>query len=258
MDPRKWFPSLPLFGMRACVYCGNPADTSDHTPPRCLLPTPLPQNIQAMTLPACSDCNVGFSQDELRTAAVVCTVSFTETDRRAVALGGWLFSAMERDQSLREFILSRLGSDGIFRVDEVVTTTLSRVMTKTAVGLLFHEFGHLVPMTAIRIVAIEHTRNVNPSALTELHRRDCNGWAEVTPSGRELERQVIAVYGHEPPNMPDWRVYIPEHFEFMFIRRANSKLLTALKIHDALTVLLECPWPSKSGPRRGGRPPVQR
>lgn len=255
MDPRKWFPSMPLFGKRACVYCGGPADTSDHTPPRSLLPTPFPEGVQAMTLPACTSCNGGFSQDEIRTAAVVCTVSFTAGDRNAVAPGGWLHSAMERDASLREFIASRLGADGIFRPDQAVIATVSRIMTKTTVGLLFHEFGRLVPMSDIYVVTIEHVRNMSPCALAELHRRDDDLWAEVTPSGRELERQVLAVYGHEPPNMPEWRVYVPQYFEYLFIRRSNGKLLTTLKIHDALTALLECPWPAKAGPRRGGKPP---
>jgi len=185
----------------------------------------------------------------------MCTVSFTAADRIAVAPGGWLYSAMERDASLREFISSRLGADGIFRPDQAVIDTISRIVTKATVGLLFHEFGQLVPMSDIHVVTIEHTKNVNPSALAELHRRDDGFWAEVTPSGRELERQVLAVYGHEPPNMPDWRAYVPGYFEYMFLRRSNARLLTTLKIHDALTVLLECPWPTRAGPRRGGNPP---
>lgn len=245
---------MPLFGTHACAYCGGPADTFDHTPPRCLLPKPFPDGVQAMTVPACTVCNAGFSQDEAKVAAVVCTVSFTTTDRAAVAPDGWLHSALEKDSSLRDFISSRLGDDGVFRPDQAVVATISRIMTKTAVGLLFHEFGRLVSMCDIRIVAIEHAKNVSPSAIAELHRRDDGLWAEVTPSGRELERQVLAACGHDPPNMPEWRVYVPEHFEYMFIRRTNAKLLTVLKIHDALTVLLECPWPAKAGPRRRGRP----
>jgi hypothetical protein len=69
MDTGKWLPALPLFGSLVCVYCGGPADTSDHTPPLCLLPKPWPGNVQAMTVPACSKCNGEFSQDEMRTAA---------------------------------------------------------------------------------------------------------------------------------------------------------------------------------------------
>lgn len=205
-----------------------------------------------MTLPACSSCNAGFSQDETRAAAVVCTVSFTDADRRATAPGGWLHSAMKRDASLREFISTRLGSDGMFRPDQTVIATLSRIMTKTTVGLLFHEFGRLVPMDEVGVVAIEHAKNIKPAALTELHRRDDGLWAEVTPSGRELERQVLAVYGQDPPDMPDWRVYVPEYFEYMFIRRTNARLLTSLKLHDALTVIsgVSLAQQSRSAPRR--------
>lgn len=255
MDFRKWSQGLPLFGTRPCVYCGGSADTSDHTPPRCLLPAPLPHDLQVMTVPACAACNGGFSEDELRTAAIICTVSFSATDQAAVAPGGWVHAAMERDEGLRHFICARLGDDGIFQPDHTVFVTISRVMTKTVVGLLFHEFGRIVPLHEISVLAIEHAMNVNPAALTELCRRDDGGWAEVTPSGRELERQVLAVYGHEPPNMPDWRTYVPGYFEYMFIRRANSNLLVSLKIHEAITVVLECPWPSRAGPRRGGKPP---
>jgi hypothetical protein len=161
MDPRKWLPTLPLYGAPACVYCGNPADTSDHTPPRCLLRANLPKGLQVMVIPACLGCNSGFSEDENRTAAVVSTLSFTASDRDAVAAGGSVFSALQRDAALRTFIHSRLGNDGIFHPDAEVLATISRVMRKTVVGLLFHEFGRVVPIRDVELVAIEHNKNVN-------------------------------------------------------------------------------------------------
>ncbi len=194
----------------------------------------------------------------MRLAAIVCTVSFTRQDREAVAKGGWVHSAMRSDAALSHFIDSRLGADGIFRPDETVFQVMSRIMAKTASGLLFHEFGRLIPPARLEIVAVEHTANVNPLALVEQHRRDDGGWAEVTPSGRELERQVLAVFGEPPPNMPGWRVYVPDFFEYMFIRRSNNTLLAAMKLHNALTVLVESPWPARAGPRRRGRPPNTR
>lgn len=256
MDRRKWFPSLPLFRAPACCYCGGPADSSDHTPPRCLLPRKLPNALQAMTIPACTTCNGGFAQDEMRVAAIVSTISFTSYDRDAVGSGGWVKAAMDADRALNSFITDRLGSDGIFRPDVAVIEVISRIMKKTATGLLFHEFGRLVPPGNIEILAIEHAKNVNPLALVELHRRDHGGWAEVTPSCRELERQVLAVCGQIPPNMPEWRIYIDNFFEYMFVRRTNNTLMIAIKLHDALTVLAECPWPNRAGPRRKGRPPM--
>jgi hypothetical protein len=255
MDRRKWFQTMPLFGEPACCYCGGPANSSDHTPPRCLLPKPLPNNVQAMTIPACETCNTGYSTDEMRIAAVVSTVSFMPQDRQAVGVGGWVHSAVQSDRTLNEFIASRVDNDGIFHPDAEVMQAFRRIMAKTITGLLFHEFGRLVPTSKVDVIAIEHAENTHPLALVELHRRDHSGWAEVTPSGRELERQALAACGQVPTNMPKWRVYVPDYFEYMFIRRSNNMLLTAMKIHNALTVIAECPGPNRAGPRRKGKPP---
>jgi hypothetical protein len=161
---------------------------------------------------------------------------------------------MKRDIALRNFISARLGADGLFLPDSAVIDAISRVATKTVAGLLFYEFGRLLPLHDITLIALDHAQNVRPSALAESYRRADAAWAEVTPSGRELERQVIALCGDEPPHMPKWRVYFPEFFEYMFLRRSNGMLLTAIQLHNALTVLLECPWPSQAGPSRKGRP----
>jgi len=207
-----------------------------------------------MTIPACAACNAAYSEDETRAAVIICTVSFTESDRRAVAKGGWVYSAMQRNQILRKFVNDRLGSDGIFRPDHVIIETLSRVMKKTAAGLLFFEFGRLIHPNDLSVIAIEHAKNVQPEAIVELHRRDDNLWTEVTPSGRELEKQAMAACGLVPRHMPSWKVYLPEFFEYMFIKRSNKMLMCAMKLHDTLTVLLECSWPSRAGPRRRGKP----
>lgn len=207
-----------------------------------------------MTVPACAACNGGFSLDETRTAAVVCTVSFMEEDRQALAPGGWLATAMKRDADLKLFVSARLGSDEIFRADEEVLAVISRVMRKTALGLLFHEFGRVVPLEKLDVLAIEHVNNVHATTLTERHRREDGLWSEVTPSCRELERQVLAMSGYPPPSMPAWRIYAPRYFEYMFLKRSNGRLLVSLKIHNALAILLDAPWPSKAGPYRGGKP----
>jgi hypothetical protein len=207
-----------------------------------------------MTIPACRPCNTTFQQHELRAAAILCTVSFANMDRAAVAEGGWANAAIERDRSLRDFIEQRLGPDGIFRVDSAVFEIFSRVMIKTAIGILFYEFGRIVSRDKLRIIGIEHSANMQPDAFVEGHRRVEPGWAEVTPSCRELERQLMAVSGIAPRHMPAWKVYVPGFFEYMFIRRTNAKLLCAMKLHDTLTVVTECPWPSTRGPKRAGKP----
>ncbi len=205
-------------------------------------------------MPSCAACNAAYSYDEQRAAAVISTISFTAEDRAAVAKGGLIHSAMKQDKALEQFIHDRLGPDGMFRADDAVIDTLSRVVKKTAAGLLFFEFGRLIHPDCLTMIALEHTKNVHPTILMELHRRNDSSWAEVTPSGRELERQVLAACGYVSPHSPKWRVYIPEVFEYAFLRRSNKRLLCGMNLHEALAVLLECPWPSESGPLRKSKP----
>ncbi len=253
MDWRKWTPRSVSKPGLFCTYCGNPADSSDHTPPRCLLPRKLPNQIQAMTVPACTECNSSYASDEMRVAAVVSTVSCQEWDRKEVAEGGRIHSALQSDQALNEFISSRLGTDGSFRADSAVTKVLSRVAKKTAVGLMLHEFGRTVSLAELSVIAVDQLRDNHPLASIELARHDHSLWAEVTATGRVLERHVVAWNGQRPPNMPEFRAYFPGFFEYLFIRRTNDRLLAAMKIHETLVVSIECPWPNRSGPRRGGR-----
>jgi hypothetical protein len=45
-----------------CVYCGQPATTVDHVPPKCMFGEKKPSNL--ITVPACEPCNVGASKDD--------------------------------------------------------------------------------------------------------------------------------------------------------------------------------------------------
>lgn len=45
-----------------CIYCGKPATTREHTPSKVFLLEPYPENLP--TIPACFECNNGYSEDE--------------------------------------------------------------------------------------------------------------------------------------------------------------------------------------------------
>ena len=46
-----------------CIYCGKVAQTREHCPPRSFFPEhDFPENLRV--LPACEECNKGFSHDE--------------------------------------------------------------------------------------------------------------------------------------------------------------------------------------------------
>lgn len=65
MDPRKLFTKYGLDERLAgeiCAYCGSPPNTVDHVPSKILLDDPLPGNLPVV--PACTNCNGGFSRDE--------------------------------------------------------------------------------------------------------------------------------------------------------------------------------------------------
>ena len=45
-----------------CYLCGNPADTKDHIPPRCIFPDPKPTDL--ITVPSCQECNSASQLDD--------------------------------------------------------------------------------------------------------------------------------------------------------------------------------------------------
>ena len=67
MDPKKLFADERFTGI--CAYCGGNGSTRDHVPSRVLLDEPYPSNLPVV--PACSDCNNGFSLDEEYLACLI-------------------------------------------------------------------------------------------------------------------------------------------------------------------------------------------
>lgn len=59
-----------------CAYCGGRTGTRDHVPSKVLLDAPLPENLPVV--PACRECNNGFSLDEEYVACLIeCALSGT-------------------------------------------------------------------------------------------------------------------------------------------------------------------------------------
>lgn len=57
-----------------CAYCGGATPTRDHVPPKVLLDEPYPANLPVV--PACRNCNEGFSADEEYVACLIdCAVA---------------------------------------------------------------------------------------------------------------------------------------------------------------------------------------
>lgn len=63
-----------------CTYCGRDTSTRDHVPPRVFLDDPYPDNLPVV--PACQECNAGFSIDEEYVACLIdCVISGTASPK---------------------------------------------------------------------------------------------------------------------------------------------------------------------------------
>lgn len=122
-----------------CVYCGKPAETREHVPSKVFLDDPYPENLA--TIPACFECNNGFSADEKYVAC------FLDVLKEAVYQNYTLRIAtaqrIEKSPKLKALL-----SDEIKVVDGQVhysydEARLCRIFVKLAKGHAGFEFDHI-------------------------------------------------------------------------------------------------------------------
>ena len=142
MDPRKLFSEFGLdqrLKCTTCIYCGRDADTSDHIPARILLDDPLPNHLACV--PACSNCNRGFSSDEEYLASLLdCVISGTtelqsltrKKIRKSLKHSPGLRARLEAAMTIDE-ARNRVWKPEMARVESVII--------KTARGHAFYELS---------------------------------------------------------------------------------------------------------------------
>jgi hypothetical protein len=105
--------------------------------------------------------------------------------------------------AIKNAVRGTSGSAAVIRIAPSASrTTPCATLSMSLPHGFFHDFGRIVPLRSIVLVGVEHAGNVHPSAVAENLLREDWAWAEVTPSGRQLERQAVALSGGEPPHMP--------------------------------------------------------
>jgi hypothetical protein len=113
-----------------CIYCGEPATTREHVPSNAFLVAPYPENLA--TIPACFECNNGFSEDEKYVAC------FLDVLKEAIDHG--YTRQVETDQRLKaDKKLKLLIEEQIKSCDGQVSYTLDenrlcRILIKLAKG----------------------------------------------------------------------------------------------------------------------------
>lgn len=134
-----------------CVYCGvNPGLTRDHIPLKSFIRKPYPDNL--LTVPACHECNNGYSKDEERFRLFIgglCCHS-PEADE---LFDGPISRSMDRNPRLKNEMFGALGvGDGrvYFEYDP---WSINRVAVKIARGLEFVEVG--IPFSRAQVFDVD-------------------------------------------------------------------------------------------------------
>src|SRR5947209_13588347 len=95
-----------------CAYCKGPNESSDHSPPKCLLIWPPPPAMKVLTVPSCLQCNRQSSRHENLVSIVLALVGRHPVLREYRSIGGKVERAFARDPSLRKTIECCKNSDG--------------------------------------------------------------------------------------------------------------------------------------------------
>ena len=165
-----------------CIYCGRPRpETFDHIPPRCIFPSPRPDNL--VKVPCCLKCNVEASRDDeyfknslaLRHDVTAHPVGskLVASTLRALARPQSRGMLNTLGQSMRRIPVHTpaglyIGQAGTFDVD---LTRLGRVTNRIVKGLFFEEFHRRLPQTHdVRSFAESGLRDINSEQRADLSR----------------------------------------------------------------------------------------
>lgn len=119
-----------------CIYCGKTAGTREHVPSKSLLIEPFPENLP--TIPACFECNNGFSADE---EYFIC---FLEVLKSKVyvnyLISEHVSSILSKKESLHQLIESQIFSKDGYIYPSFDADRFTRIITKLAIGHAGYEY----------------------------------------------------------------------------------------------------------------------
>jgi hypothetical protein len=183
MDQLKSYADERLIA--GCIYCGGDTESRDHVPSRVLLDEPYPDNLPVV--PACEDCNRGYSLDEQYFACVAeCarTGSIEAVQRPKIA------RLLRDNPALAERISRARTKTGEKEISFSVELARARnVVLKLARGHAAYEASEIVrrdpshvlimPLATLEPTSRKHFETVPPSAI----------WPEV--GSRAMQRLVV-------------------------------------------------------------------
>lgn len=202
-----------------CFYCGSPATTQDHVPPKQFLLRPYPDNLT--TVRCCVKCNTGLGRDEEYVLAVLGHLAEDGPLARRMEDGGDLDQLLTyRATGLADRITDALVVESDGRISlRVEWPRCEAVFRKLAIGLYYRRYGLRPPWSGIiRVDAFASARwpgRSHAQALTE----------RFTPKR--------------------WEVIQPGVFAYIFVAslRYPGTLLCLIDLYGTLCVEVTCPRP---------------
>ena len=204
-----------------CIYCGAPASTRDHVPPRCLLEKPLPPDL--MTVPSCQSCNTAYSHDEQYLQIVLAQIGFEPHLMAKVEKGGVVDRALSRAPALDERIVQSLdvAPDGRvwFKPERERILTIAR---KIAFGLYIRRYQRRVSLDQFAALA-------------------------VYGNGDEIPQPIVASSHYWPGvRRKSWQTVQRRVFSYLFAKgwlACDPQLYCLIDLHHTLLAAVACPDP---------------
>jgi hypothetical protein len=202
-----------------CLYCGRPADTREHVPPKALLEKPWP--IDLRTVPACGPCNRSWSLDEEYLAVVLAHVGDVPHHAAKIEDGGTVDRALQSSPNLEDRIIRSLSvnADGrvLFRPE---IERIAAVVEKVAFGLHALKYGLGFSQADFSCIAVAGPGEDLPPKL------EPGLW---TWPGQRRKR---------------WTNVQDKVFRFLFAKGwlvGDAPLYCFINLHDTLIAVVSCP-----------------
>jgi hypothetical protein len=150
-----------------CAYCGEPASTADHLPPKQLFTPPLPDDL--ITVPACVECNNGASTDDevFRNELSIMAGSFGESANAAERIQPTLRGISRNKATLSRIVLGAVpvehySARGVFLGEGFAVPMPSeprkRVLSRVVRGLYWHHFDHRVASDRVTLTFVDKSK----------------------------------------------------------------------------------------------------
>jgi len=221
--PLGFFPgrrNLPA-AAKACLYCGGPADTRDHVPPKALLLQPYPPNLR--TVPACAPCNTLWSLDEQYLAVILAHLTEHPGLQVGLEAGGIIDRALAAAPMLDDRITDSLSADGSGVRLAPELGRMQRIAEKMAHGLHCLKYG-----TGPRLGDFRTLRIFGPGAGLP-------------------QRVIAAMWNWAGLRRKRWTVVQEGVFSFLFSRGwmdDDPPLYCFIDLAGTLLLTVGCPSPS--------------